>query len=68
MVDGHEMYRLYVECRKCRNEIALKKGFGSKPARPPLTSLAMRITCPSCNFDAIYPPSEIRLGDIDPDE
>jgi hypothetical protein len=68
MVDGPEMYRLYVECRNCKHEIALKKVWGPKPARPPLTALAVQLTCPSCNFEAVYPPADIRLGDIDPDK
>ena len=68
MADGPEMYRVYVECRQCRHEIALKKVSGPKLDRPPLTALAVRLTCPSCNFAAVYVPAEIRLGDIDPDE
>ena len=68
MADGPEMYRLYIECRNCKHEIALKKVRGSKPDRPPLTALAMQLTCPNCNFEAVYPPADIRLGDIDPDE
>jgi hypothetical protein len=41
------MYRLYVECRNCNYEIALKKVWGPKPARPPLTALAVQLTCPA---------------------
>ena len=61
-------YRLYVECRNCKHEIALKKAWGPKPDRPPLTALAVQLMCPSCNFEAVYPPADFRLGDIDPDE
>ena len=68
MADGPEMYRLYVECRNCKHEIALKKVWGPRPDRPPLTALAVQLTCPRCNFEAVYPPADIRLGDIDPDE
>src|SRR5262245_17522330 len=47
MADGPEMYRLYVECRNCKHEIALKKTWGPKPDRPPLTALAVQLTCSS---------------------
>jgi hypothetical protein len=46
-----------------KHKIALKKAWG-----PPLTALAVQLTCPSCNFEAVYPPADIQLGDIDPDE
>jgi len=62
MADGPEMYRLYVECRNCKHEIALKKAWGPKPDRPPLTALAVQLTWPSCNFEAFYPPADMRVG------
>ena len=64
MADGPEMYRLYVECRNCKHEIA----WGRSRIVPPLTALAVQLTCPRCNFEAVYPPADIRLGDIDPEE
>jgi hypothetical protein len=66
ITDGPEMYRLFVECRNCTHEIVLKKVWGPKPDRPLLTSLGAQLTCPSCNFEAVYPPADIRLGDVDP--
>ena len=62
------MVYLYVECRKCRREIPFKEVPGPKLDRPPLTSLAVQLTCPSCNLEAVYPPGETRLEDTDPDE
>jgi hypothetical protein len=41
---------------------------GTEAGSPPLTSLAVQLTCPSCYFEAVYPPGEIRLGDIDTDQ
>jgi hypothetical protein len=43
MADGPEMYRLYIECRNCKHEIALKKVWGPRPDRPPLTALAVQL-------------------------
>jgi hypothetical protein len=68
MANGPERYHLYVECRKCRHEIPFKEVLESKPDDPPLTSQSVQLTCPSCKFEAVYRPTEIRLGILDPDE
>jgi RNase P subunit RPR2 len=57
MADGPEMYRLYVECRNCKTQNRFEESVG-----PPLTALAVQLTCPSCNFEAVYPPADIQLG------
>ena len=51
MADGPEMYRLYVECRKRRHEVVLKKVWGPKPDHRPLTLLAVQLTCPGRDFE-----------------
>lgn len=56
-------YCLYVECKKCRHEIAFKEIPRPTP-EDDLRSRSVHLACPNCAFNSIYLPSEIHFGII----
>lgn len=60
-------YWLYVECKRCRHELAFKEIPRPKPDDD-LRSSCVRLVCPRCGFETDYQPSEIHFGIMDSED
>ena len=60
-------YWLYVECKKCRSEMAFKEIPRPMPDDD-LRSASVHLVCASCGFETVYLPSEIHFGIVDSEE
>jgi predicted RNA-binding Zn-ribbon protein involved in translation (DUF1610 family) len=58
-------YWLFAQCKKCGRDLPFRQIPKPTPEQLPLKSRSVRIVCPDCGVEAVYAPSEIRLGELD---